>query len=204
MTLSWQRYNRSAKYDPISFACSDSNYLPTPGGIPVNKRLRWRKGRGQGVEREEENRLKPIIPADSRGGKRLEGGADTMGFRANFTSLKIYRQDVKALIKAGLEQPLRFRNFPLRSFAVIASGLEDHCRKLTLSSIFSFPSFFPPHSRSSSDRASSSNEAQLFDHLLGDQLPFLTLFQFSFFLFFSRSIDIERVETRGLRLSRGI
>lgn len=66
-----------------------------------------------------------------------------MGFRANFTSLKIYRQDVKALIKAGLEQPLRFRNFPLRSFAVIASGLEDHCRKLTLSSIFSFPSFFP-------------------------------------------------------------
>lgn len=78
-----------------------------------------------------ESREREGEPVETYYSSRFEGkekggregrGTGTMGFRANFTSLKIYRQDVKALIKAGLEQPLRFRNFPLRSFAVIASG----------------------------------------------------------------------------------
>lgn len=162
--------------------------------------------RGEATNEEsrgKENRLKPVIAADSRGRKKAGGG---MGFRANFTSLKIYRQDVKALIKAGLEQPLRFRNFPLRSFAVIAS--EDHCRKLTLSSIFSFPSLPPLPieqlllTRRNFSTASSATSS-----------PFQRFSSFSFFLF---SFDRHRFpphessreggngEGWKSRLSRGI
>lgn len=66
--------------------------------------------------------LKPIIPTNSTERGKMKDNArgwseegdrerERHWVRANFTSLKIYRRDVKALIKAELEHHLRFRKF---------------------------------------------------------------------------------------------
>lgn len=100
---------RSAKYDPISFACSDSNYLPTPGGIPVNNDFgeggeRSEMTNKESREREKENRLKPIIPADSRGKKKVGGrgeGRARWVFALILHRLKFIDRMLRLLLRQG-------------------------------------------------------------------------------------------------------